>query len=314
MPAVSTMKPEPSELVLRGCMPPPPPLSPPGPPRRFLKKSSKNSSNGEPGGSCGIAPLSPPPPPALASTVCEVEILTTASITFSATSAMPSGPRASAGAEIRTLAAPSQIAATSGRKRRLWVGMAAVMSASLFKNRFSDLAATVRPNRVAAQVFAPDIPPKNRPQWLTIALIALDFPPIVSQRTLAANPEPEDFSTPMRRIAPVLAPDEPYQDQAGDRRSDADDAQNVVRRRQCALHGPAHPGRTCREQQAFKHEQDTYTDEEVGERYGPHRTETSGIGVFLFLTSRAEATLRFGPGSSDGCRSNCLTASAQLPL
>ena len=52
------MKPEPSELVLRGCRSPP--LEPPGPPRRFLKKSSKNSSNGEPGGNCGIAPRSPP--------------------------------------------------------------------------------------------------------------------------------------------------------------------------------------------------------------------------------------------------------------
>ena len=46
-------------------------------------------------------------------------MLTTASITFSATSAMPSGPRAKAGtertgADIRTLVAPRQIAASSG--------------------------------------------------------------------------------------------------------------------------------------------------------------------------------------------------------
>jgi hypothetical protein len=47
----------------------------------------------------------------LASTVCEVEMLTTASITFSATSAMPSGPRAKAGAEASKLAALSEIAA-----------------------------------------------------------------------------------------------------------------------------------------------------------------------------------------------------------
>src|ERR1700712_3896116 len=131
MPAVSTMKPEPSELVLRGCMPPPP-LSPPGPPRRFLKKSSKNSSKGEPGGSCGMAPRSPPPPPALASTVWVVEILTTASITFSATSAMPSGPRANAGKETgkesRVVAAPRQMAAAQGRRRWLNAGIAPVMS------------------------------------------------------------------------------------------------------------------------------------------------------------------------------------------
>ncbi len=112
------MKPEPSELVLRGCTSPP--LEPPpGPPRRFLKKSSKNSSNGEPGGNCGIAPRSPPEEPPLASTVCEVEMLTTASITFSATSAMPSGPRAKAGPE-KTGAASrlaAQIAAIRGRRR-----------------------------------------------------------------------------------------------------------------------------------------------------------------------------------------------------
>jgi len=110
-------KTEPSELVLRGCRSVP--LSPPWSCLRdhwrFLKKSSKNSSNGEPGGNCGIAPLPSPPP--LASTVCDVEMLTTASITFSATSAMPSGPRAEAGAEMRRLVALRQIAATTGRRR-----------------------------------------------------------------------------------------------------------------------------------------------------------------------------------------------------
>ena len=126
------MKPEPSELVLRGCMslflspPLEPPLGPPPP--RFLKKSSKNSSNGEPGGNCGIAPRSPPP---LASTVCEVEMLTTASITFSAMSAMPSGPRALAGADASRLAALSVIASPIRRRLRLKAGLAPVMSASL---------------------------------------------------------------------------------------------------------------------------------------------------------------------------------------
>src|SRR6478672_1109118 len=134
MPAVSTIKPEPSELVLRGCSSPPlsPPLElPPGPPRRFLKKSSKNSSNGEPGGNCGIAPPPSPPPP-LASTVCDVEMLTTASITFSAISAIPSGPRAKAGADngadIRMPAAPRQIAASKGRRRWFKAGIAPVIS------------------------------------------------------------------------------------------------------------------------------------------------------------------------------------------
>ena len=53
----------------------------------------------------------------LMSTVCLVEILTTASITCSATSAIPSGPRAEAGTVIagQTIAAASKIAATGRR-------------------------------------------------------------------------------------------------------------------------------------------------------------------------------------------------------
>src|SRR6202171_5258966 len=157
MPEGSTMKPEPSELVLRGCMSALPPLEPPPGPLRFLKKSSKNSSNGEPGGNCGLAPLSPPPP--LASTVWRVELLTTASITFSATSAMPSGPRANAGTALSMLTAPSVIAAPIRRRRRLKAGLAPVISATLQR---VDLASTVRPNGPAAQAFEPDISAKNR--------------------------------------------------------------------------------------------------------------------------------------------------------
>src|SRR5881397_696763 len=152
------MKPEPSELVLRGgCISPrSPPLG--APPRRFLKKSSKNSSNGEPGGNCGIASLPLPPP--LASTLCEVEILTTESITFSAMSAMPSGPRALAGTDASKLAALSEIAIPIRRRRRLKAGLAPVMSACLQRVKF---ASTVRPNGSEAQASAPDIPAKNRP-------------------------------------------------------------------------------------------------------------------------------------------------------
>src|SRR5690349_4290242 len=95
MPAASMMKPEPSELTRRGERLGA--LSSPPWPRRFLKNSSKNSSNGEPGGSCGTACCPPLPP--RASTFCEVEMLTTESITFSATSAMFSGPRAKVGVE-----------------------------------------------------------------------------------------------------------------------------------------------------------------------------------------------------------------------
>src|SRR6478735_8677793 len=165
MPAVSTMKPLPSELVLRGVKSPflSPPLLPPPGPRRFLKKSSKNSSNGEPGGNCGVAP-----PPPLASTVCDVEMLTTASITFSAMSAMPSGPRAPAGTEASMVAAPSETAAPIRRRRRLRAGLAPVMSAYLQR---VDLGTTVRPNGSERQAHEADISAKNRRQRLTITLI-----------------------------------------------------------------------------------------------------------------------------------------------
>src|ERR1700760_1823581 len=140
------MKPEPSEVVLCGCRSPPP-----GPPRWFLKKSSKNSSNGEPGGSFGIVLRSPAAGPPLASTVCEVEMLTTASITFSATSAMPSGPRACAGCTITTQTAPRQIAASQGRKELSARIAAGISDLSVFSKTRSALLATVRLNGVAAQ-------------------------------------------------------------------------------------------------------------------------------------------------------------------
>src|SRR3984885_2200660 len=103
------MKPEPSELMRRGARSASP--CPPGP-RRFLKNSSKNSSIGEPGGRSGMLPMR-------ASTFCEVEILTTASITCSATSAIFSGPRAAAiEAGSTTIAAAS--AAAVAPKRARW--------------------------------------------------------------------------------------------------------------------------------------------------------------------------------------------------
>ncbi len=89
-----------------------PAAAPPPWPRRFLKNSSKNSSIGEPGGRSGM-------PFMRASTFCDVEILTTASITCSATSAMFSGPRAAAGHAGRTMIAAAS-AAMAGRRRSHW--------------------------------------------------------------------------------------------------------------------------------------------------------------------------------------------------
>src|SRR5262249_19592824 len=48
-----------------------------------------------------------------------------------------------------------------------------------------------------------------------------------------------------------------------------------VGRRQRALHRPAHEGGARCEQDAFQDEQDSHADEEVDERYGPHRTSAS---------------------------------------
>ena len=78
--AASITKPEPSDDALRS------PLLP-----FFLKKSSKNSSNGDPFGTCGKGMPSDP------LIVCDVEILTTASISFSAIGATETGPAAMAG-------------------------------------------------------------------------------------------------------------------------------------------------------------------------------------------------------------------------
>src|SRR5215207_6765223 len=304
------MKPEPSELVLRGdCISPL--LSPPfgEPPRRFLKKSSKNSSNGDPGGNCGIASLPPPPP--LASTLCDVEILTTESITFSAMSAMPSGPRALAGTDTSRLAALNEIAIPIRRRQRLKAGLAPVMSARLQRVEFGS---TVRPNGSEAQASAPDIPAKNRPraahdcvdatascagwarslrgakrtrnqdgQHLRCAIAHLE-----SRDTPGRNRTSEVWSFgPSRNDGECLPPHEPDQHQTRDRRDDADDPQDIVRRSQGALHRPPHPGRAGCEHQALEHKEDAHTDDEVGERYGPHRIPTPAIKRLLLLCRRS---------------------------
>src|SRR5215468_26289 len=113
MPAESMMKPDPSEFTRRGVLLPPRFWLSPCWPRR-LKKSRNNSSSC---GSLGRFGIGPTVPWLRDVTFCDVEMLTTASITLSATSAMPSGPRALAGAEsggrIRT---DSAMAAKAGRR------------------------------------------------------------------------------------------------------------------------------------------------------------------------------------------------------
>ena len=76
--------------------------------------------------------------PPLASTFCEVEMLTTESITFSAMSAIPSGPRALTGAAVASMLAALNAMAIPIRHRRLVkAGLAPVMSACLQRGRIS---------------------------------------------------------------------------------------------------------------------------------------------------------------------------------
>jgi hypothetical protein len=54
-----------------------------------------------------------------------------------------------------------------------------------------------------------------------------------------------------------------------------------------ALHGPAHEGGTGGKQDAFQHEQDSDADEEVDERYGPHRIAASRFALFVWAIALA---------------------------
>ena len=93
MPEGSTMKPEPSDVARRGGAS----WRSPG---SLSKNFRKNSSNGEPGGNCGRSGER------CRSTVCRVEILTTAGSAFSASSAKLSGvPCARSGGAAAVMAA-----------------------------------------------------------------------------------------------------------------------------------------------------------------------------------------------------------------
>ena len=128
-PAASMMKPEPSELVLRGgCISRFLSLPFGPPPLRFLKKVVEELLYGEPGCNCGIASLRA----ALGPTLCEGEILTTESITFSAMRRMPSA-RARWPVPTQQAGGTERDAIPIRRRRRLKAGLAPVMSAGLQK-------------------------------------------------------------------------------------------------------------------------------------------------------------------------------------
>src|SRR5258706_122096 len=122
----STTNPEPSDDTLRSCRERPPFL---------LKKSSKRSSNGEPCGTFGNgAPCGP-------LTVWLVEMLTTASISFSATGATDFGPLVCAAAE----PAATMSATESDARTRLAPGDLAVGCASAVIDQSFQPSTVARP-------------------------------------------------------------------------------------------------------------------------------------------------------------------------
>src|SRR6516164_10684631 len=112
-----------------------------------------------------------------------------------------------------------------------------------------------------------------------------------------------------------LPPNQPDQDQAHHRRADADRPQDIVRCRKRAFHRPPHPGWTGCKQQALNHEQDSHTDEEVGERDRPHRTGTSRSNLALrrpkFASASSWPTASYGFG--DCAAAGSCAAAGGLP-
>src|SRR5215831_3832191 len=160
------MKPEPSEVPLRGWASGRPLFGTP-----CSKKSRKNSSNGDPGGNCGISgPLCSRPRSDF--TVWVVEILTTAGSSFAARSAKLSGAgRASAGGTTAAIAAINKTAAAlaAARRARFVYGKGTSVNSSerrrtiiLCANRRSFVASGVPTGRRASRNW-PIVSPRSPP-------------------------------------------------------------------------------------------------------------------------------------------------------
>src|ERR1700688_1101828 len=227
------MKPEPSELTRRGARSG---LSPPPCPRRFLKNSSKNSSIGEPGGRSGM-------PVTRASTFCDVEMLTTASITCSATSAMFSGPRAAAGCAVKMITAASNAAVTAPRRTNCerWREV---------KWRDMDVGA---PAKGLNWKSAPDVPPaQGHPQ---------------PARPLGTRLGRKSDARTGRSTTHQV--DDQHADQ---RRNDAGDAQRAVGHFHHGRHGALGADRERGKKDALDREEQAERGEEIGHEPGnpPH--------------------------------------------
>jgi hypothetical protein len=223
---------------------------------------------------------------------------------------MPSGPRANAGGASTRQLAPRQIAANQGRRQLERVERAPVFRSDAFSSRGpvptplenalvkAGIAAVIlalsvfnERNGVAAQC----APERGCGASIDGSFHRHDRGQMRQKTGAAAQTalSPESLGVFLLQPQRALTPDNPDEDQPCDRRSYSDHAQDIVRRRQRTLHRPAHPCRAGREHQAFDHKQNTHTDEEVGERYGPHRAGTSRLTLFFDI--RVEATSRFDP-------------------
>ena len=162
-----------------------------------------------------------------------------------------------------------------------------------------NLASRLRPKGVTAQAFEPTISAKNRrrsrrrqlqlmsriistssfrggrsPTWRTIVRLRIT--------RFRVRADTRQRRTTQIRINPATAEPMPT-------------ARRILSGVTSALFiARLQPGRAGREHQAFEHKQDSQTDEEVGERYGPHRTETSRFDTFLIESLSSRTAFRFG--------------------
>src|SRR3954463_769829 len=252
MPAASTMKPEPSELTRRGERLEP--WSSPPWPRRFLKNSSKNSSTGEPGGSCGPACCPPPLPPPRASTFCEVEMLTTASITFSATSAMFSGPRAKVGVESAGSAISAAAIADNAGCRRLCARMVSRRAISVKSPK-----ELLDRECIHAETDARDV---RRGNTYSIGEKLARSASTCSIKSWSTTTEPVDWGG-KAASAHLSASNQPNQHHAHDGRRDTHQPQRAVGRLGDMRHRALHRARQSGEQDALDGEHQTDRDQKV---------------------------------------------------
>src|SRR5829696_5465673 len=250
MPDASMMNPEPSELTRRGVGVPPRFWSP-CPPRQ-LKKSRNSSSNCGSFGSCGAGVLR-------AATFCEVEILTTASITCSAMSATASGPRANEGTVSDGRTSTEMAAAVTAGRWICLVNRARVPSMEI-----------EAPGEVeAGTVLLSDAVCKGSTDGGNRAEIRAEF---------------GTCTLPQCRSSDSAA-HQPDQHHSKDRGHHASNAQRSVRRLQRVRRHPLHRLRESRENKPLHGKHETDGDDKIGHLSGPIPPTAVSCAHRLTITS-----------------------------